>query len=188
MSVLLRPTWRRDHQILTLAFATAISRAVDEVTGVSCLLKWPNDLMVRSHKIAGILAEGTYQGSRLDNLIVGLGVNANIEMRRFPKHLRKASTSIMHELGREVDRFMLTKKIIEEMDKSYRRFESGHLDELLDEIKRLCSTIGRNVRVTTSERSLTGYAVDVGDDGQLLVRLKSGVTVQFYAADIVHLR
>jgi len=188
MSVLLRPTWPRAHQILTLAFATAASRAIGDVTSVLSVLKWPNDLMVRSRKVAGILADATYQGSRLDHLIVGLGVNVNIEMTRFPKTLRKASTSLSHELGREADRSLLTKRIIEEMDKSYQRFELGHISELLDDARRLCSTLGRKVRVTTVEGNLVGHAVGLGDDGQLLVRLNRGVTVPFYAADVVHLR
>jgi BirA family biotin operon repressor/biotin-[acetyl-CoA-carboxylase] ligase len=188
MSVLLRPAWHEAHQILTLAFATATCRAIGDVTSVSLQLKWPNDLIVRSRKVAGILAAATYVGSRLDHLIIGLGVNVNIKMARFPKTFRKASTSLSHEVGREVDRALLTKRIVEEMDKSYQRFEMGRISELLDEARVLCSTLGRKVRVATFERDFVGYAVGLGDDGQLLVRLRNGTMIPFYGADVVHLR
>jgi BirA family biotin operon repressor/biotin-[acetyl-CoA-carboxylase] ligase len=188
MSVLLRPTWPRSHQILPLAFAVATARAIGDMTKLSPVIKWPNDLLVRSRKIAGLLVEAVYKGNQLDHLILGLGVNANIQMTRLPKPLRAVSTSLSHELGREIDRTLLAKRIIQEMDDSYRRFESGHANELLDEVKRLCSTLRRIVRVSTTEREFVGRALDLGDDGQLLVRLNSGVTVPFYAADVVHLR
>jgi BirA family biotin operon repressor/biotin-[acetyl-CoA-carboxylase] ligase len=188
MSVLLRPTWPRSHQILPLAFAVATAKAIGDVTKLSPVIKWPNDLMVRSRKVAGLLAEATYKGNQLDHLIFGLGVNANIQMTRLPKALRGVSTSISHELGREINRTLLAKRIIQEMDNSYQRFESGHASELLDEAKQICSTLGRIVRVATAERKFIGRALDLGGDGQLLVRLSSGVTVPFYAADVVHLR
>ena len=188
MSLLLRPTWPRSHQILPLAFAVATARAIGDVTTLSPVIKWPNDLLVRSRKIAGLLAEAAYEGNQLHHLVVGLGINANIQMRRLPKPIRAVSTSLSHELGREIDRTLLARRTIQEMDYSYQRFESGHASELLDEAKQLCSTLGRTVRVSTAERKFIGRALDLGDDGQLLVRLNSGVTVPFYAADVVHLR
>jgi BirA family biotin operon repressor/biotin-[acetyl-CoA-carboxylase] ligase len=188
MSVLLRPTWPKSHQILPLAFAVAAARAIGDMTKLSPVIKWPNDLMVRSRKVAGLLAEAAYKGNQLDHLVLGLGVNANIQIRCLPRPLRAVSTSLSHELGREIDRTLLTKRIIQEMDNSYQRFESGHASVLLGEAKRLCSTLGRVVRVSTAEGKFVGRALDLGDDGQLLVRLSSGVTVPSYAADVVHLR
>jgi len=187
MSVLLRPTWPISHQILPLAFAVATARAIGDVAKLSPVIKWPNDLTVRSRKVAGLLAEASYKGNQLDHLIFGLGVNANIQTR-LPKALRGVSTSISHELGRDINRALLAKRIIQEMDNSYQRFESGHASELLDEAKQICSTLGRIVSVATAERKFVGRALDLGGDGQLLVRLSSGVTVPFYAADVVHLR
>jgi len=188
MSVLLRPSWPRSHQILTLAFGAAVTRAVYDVAKISSLIKWPNDLMIRSRKVAGMLAEATYEGNKLRRLIVGIGVNANINTMRFPRTIRRTSTSLSHELGRDIDRNLLTRMIIEEMDHSYRRFESGHATELLGEARRLCSTLGRKVRVTTTEGRFMCEALDLGDDGQLMARLNGGAVIPLYAADVVHLR
>jgi BirA family biotin operon repressor/biotin-[acetyl-CoA-carboxylase] ligase len=188
MSLLLKPTWSTSHQILTLAFAAAVTRAVYNVTKISSLIKWPNDLMIRSRKVAGMLAEATYEGNKLHHLIVGIGVNANINTMRFPGAIRRTSTSLSHELSRDIDRNLLTRRIIEEMDHSYRRFESGHTAELLEEARRLCSTLGRKVRVTTNEGRFMCEALDLGDDGQLMARLNGGAVIPLHAADVVHLR
>ena len=130
MSVLLRPTWPKSHQILALAFATALAGAIRAVGGISPLLKWPNDLVVQSRKIAGILAEASYDGSKLNHLVAGIGVNANIKTTLFPEELQGSVTSINREIGREVDRILLTQRILEETDDAYLRFESGQGCEL----------------------------------------------------------
>ena len=188
MSVLLRPTWPESHQILSLAFAGAVTRAIGDVTKLSSVLKWPNDLMIRSRKVAGLLVEATYQGNQLEYLILGLGINANIDIACLPKAFRGLSTSLSHELGRGVDRTMLARRIIEEVDRSYQDFESGHADELLEEVKPLCSTLGKKVQVTTTEGTFKGEALDLGNEGQLKVRMPDGTVVPFFAADVTHLR
>jgi len=188
MSVLLRPAQPASHQLLTLSFGVAVTRAIFGVTGVSGLLKWPNDVMIRSRKVAGILAESTYDGTKLKHLIVGIGVNVNIRPTLFPERLRRSATSLSQELGREIDRDLLTRRMLEEMDSTYQTFESGRINELLEEVRRICSTVGRRVRVTTVEGNFEGQARNVGDDGRLLVRLRNGRTVSVYAADVVHLR
>jgi len=188
MSILLRPKWQKSHQVPSLAFAASVAKAISTVTGLSPLVKWPNDVTVGSRKVAGILAEGAYSSNRLDRLIVGLGVNANMKPTLFPKELRGSATSLSQELGHQIDRNLLTRKILEEIDNAYGRFESGAAGELLDEARMACSTVGRKVKITSAEGSFEGEAVDVGDDGELLLRLRSGAIVRFYAADVIHIR
>jgi len=188
MSVLLKPRWPKSHQILTLAFAAAVTKAISGVAGICPLLKWPNDVMIHSRKVAGILGEARYDGSKLNHLIVGLGVNVNVKPSLFPRKLRRNATSLSQQLGREIDRNLVAQRIIEEMDRAYQMFESGLTSELLEEIKLICSTIGRKVKVTTVEGTFEGSAESIGDDGQILVRLRNGTIVSLYAADIVHLR
>ena len=188
MSILLKPTWPTSHQILILALAAAVARVVGNMTKLPSVLKWPNDLMVRSRKVAGFLAEAAYQGNQLDRLIVGLGVNVNIEMTRLPEGLRGLSTSLSHELGRDIDRTMLARRIVEEVDRSYRDFELGRASELLDDIKRLCSTLGKEVEVRTADGAFKGEALDVGRDGQLIVRMPDGAILPFHTADVTHVR
>jgi len=56
---------------------------------------------------------------------------------------RGLSTSLSRELGQEIDRTVLARRIIEKVDRSYQDFESGHTSELLEDVKLLCSTLGK---------------------------------------------
>jgi BirA family biotin operon repressor/biotin-[acetyl-CoA-carboxylase] ligase len=188
MSVFLKPAWPKSHQLLGLAFASAVARAILTCTRLLAVLKWPNDLIIESKKVSGILSEGCYANDGLTSLIVGLGINANIEIGQFGEDLRSTATSLSHECRHDVDRDLLAKEILEEMDRTYLEFESGRVDGLLNEVKRLCSTLRRTVRVIASDESFEGEAVDIDEEGQLLVRAANGATVAVHAADVVHLR
>jgi len=188
MSVLLRPRWSESHQILPLTLGAGLARAVSEVTGIATSLKWPNDIVTHSGKIAGLLAEAAFEGAVLRSLIVGFGVNANISPALLPSELWQGVTSLSRELGHETDRDLLVRRMLEEMDSRYLMFESGHHGKLLNEVRGLCSTIAREVEVRTSERTYKGLVQDIGDAGELLLRLRNGETVPFYAADVMHVR
>lgn len=187
MSLLLKPTWSKSHQILPLAFGAALTKAIRDTTGISTCLKWPNDVTVQSRKVAGILSEAIYEGDKLSSLIVGVGVNANVRTTMLPKELAGTTTSLSQELSIDVDRNLLTLRILEEMDNTYRVFEAGKGIELLNDVRQVCSTIGKKVEITTSEGSFKGEAQDIGGAGELIVRLRNGETAQFYAGDVIHL-
>lgn len=188
MSLLLKPSWPKSHQILPLALGAALTKAIRATTGISTSLKWPNDVTIQSRKVAGILSEATYEGDKLGSVIVGVGVNANVGSTTLPKGLDRIATSLSHELRRDVDRNVLTLRTLEEMDKTYRIFEAGQGTELLNDVRQVCSTIGRKVEVTTTGGHFEGEAQQIGGNGQLIVRLRNGETAQFYAGDTVHLR
>jgi len=188
MSILLKPSWPSAHQVLTLAFAAAVRKAMLDVAGIRAGLKWPNDVIIGSRKVAGILAEAEYDGAKVRWLVVGLGVNANIRPELLPHELRREATSLSQELGHEVERTQLTRRILEFVDRAYTRFESGCVSELVNDAKSACFTIGRMVKVTTMEGTFVGKALDLGVDGQLVVALKDGQKIPVYAADVVHLR
>ena len=188
MSLLLKPSLSKSHQILPLALGAAVTRAIRATTGLSTCLKWPNDVIVRSRKVAGILSEATCEGDRLASIIVGVGVNANVRRATLPRELVRIATSLSHELGKDVNRNLLTLRTLEEMDKAYLVFEAGQGIELLNDVREVCSTIGREVEITTTEARYTGEAQEIGGNGQLIVRLRNGEMAQFYAGDVVHLR
>jgi len=188
MSLLLKPTWPKSHQILPLAFGAAVTKAIRATTGISTFLKWPNDVTIQSKKLAGILSEAIYEGDKLSSLIVGVGVNANVRATMFPKELAGTAASLSQELGKDVDRNLLALRILQEMDDTYRVFEAGRRIELLNDVRQVCSTIGKRVDITTTEGSFQGEAQAVGGSGELIVRLRNGETKQFYAGDVAHLR
>jgi len=176
VSVLLRPELpAEDRHLVVVAAAVAMTDAVAETTGVIAVVKWPNDLLVGSRKLAGILAEA--QG---DVVVVGIGVN--LDWPEIPAELEEIATAANLEGGRPTTRAQL-------LDEFLVRYEARLAD--LPETRRVyrerLATIGRRVRVEIGESSLVGVATDIDDAGRLLVDVDGDLHV-ISAGDVVHLR
>jgi len=182
LSVLLRPALdaARVH-LVTIAVALAAADACREVAGFSPELKWPNDLVVNDRKLAGILAEVSIEGNALRWVVVGLGLNVNWPAE-LPHDLAGIAIAANHVAGRPVDRERLLVELLNRLEARY-----GSLDAQVEDYRARCRTIGREVRVDLPDEQLTGRAVDVDDDGHLLVETAHGTRV-VAAGDVVHVR
>jgi BirA family biotin operon repressor/biotin-[acetyl-CoA-carboxylase] ligase len=184
-SVLLRPGLRpQEATQLTVASATALRRAIKSVTGRLPEIKWPNDLLIRGKKVAGILTE---MGAELDcvrHVILGLGVDVNQDADEFPAELKKTATSLKIETGREISRAELATEILRELDLDYAKICAGKFAELADEWEAGSATIGRNVAVHIGDRRIRGRAESLDDDGALRVRTEHGHLERISGGDV----
>ena len=178
LSVLLRPTVPAAHApVYTLAAAVATTRAVREA-GVEAKIKWPNDVLVGDRKLAGILTEMEGEADRVDWLVVGIGLNANVDPGVVPA---ENATSLHAECG-GVDRRVLTQRLIEVLYDLH-----TDRDAILPAWREYADTLGRRVRVETGDRTVEGRAVDVEYPGTLDVDTGDSV-VTVAAGDCEHLR
>jgi len=174
-SILLRPALRPEEATqLTIVAATALRRAIAMVTRLKPDIKWPNDILIRGKKTAGILTEMHAEPDQIKHLVIGIGVDVNLEASELPLELRHAATSLQIETGRLLDRADLARCILEELDADYARLASGRFSEIADEWEKHCSTLGRRVSIRLGERLLSGCAEALGEDGALLVRSEHG--------------
>jgi BirA family biotin operon repressor/biotin-[acetyl-CoA-carboxylase] ligase len=185
-SVLLRPDLPpQETTQLTILSATAIRRAIKTVTGLSAEIKWPNDLLLRGRKVAGILTELSAELDRVRHVIVGIGVDVNQDAQGFPGELRKTATSLKIESGAEVSRPELAVEILRELDHDYARLGPGKFSEVADEWEAACVTIGRNVTVHAGDRRFKGRAESLDDDGALLIRTEHGHLERVMGGDVI---
>jgi BirA family biotin operon repressor/biotin-[acetyl-CoA-carboxylase] ligase len=174
-SILLRPDLRpQEATQLTVASATALRRAIQNVTGLSPEIKWPNDILVGGKKVAGILTELSAELDRVRHVILGVGVDVNLGAGEFPPELRKLATSLKIESGRAFSRPELAATILRELDFDYARICAGKFTAVADEWEAHCTTIGRDVTVQIGGRKLRGRAESLDDDGALLLRTEHG--------------
>lgn len=179
LSVLLRPDIPPTRApAFTLAAAVATTRAV-RGAGVDASIKWPNDVLVGDRKLAGILTEMEGEADRVSWLIVGVGINANVDASELPGD--RSAATLREEAG-DVDRRAITQSLLEEF---YRLSRSS--DEILSAWRELSSTLGRRVRIQTEGEEITGEAVDVRSPGTLVVETETG-TREVSAGDCEHLR
>ena len=174
-SLLLRPNLRpQEATQLTVASATALRRAIHSETGLNPEIKWPNDILVRGRKVAGILTEMSAELDRIQQIILGIGVNVNTSASEFQPELRKLATSLKIESGKAISRADLATAILYELDCDYARVCAGGFTALADEWEAHCTTIGRNVTIQIGGRRLCGRAESLSDDGALLLRTEHG--------------
>src|SRR4051812_25897841 len=174
-SVLLRPNLRpQETTQLTVASATALRRAIQAHTALEPEIKWPNDILIGGKKVAGILTELNAELDRVKYVILGIGVDVNLNAGDFPIELRKAATSLKAELGRPLSRAELAVVILRELDADYGRICSGDFPAVADEWEAHCTTIGQNVTIRIGERQIRGRAESLDEDGALLLRTTHG--------------
>ena len=184
-SVLLRPDLRpQEVTRLTVASATALRRAIELQTGLKPEIKWPNDILISGSKVAGILTELSAELDRIKYLILGIGVNVNLNPGDFPAELRRLATSLKAELGQPVSRPELAVAILRELDHDYARIDPGQFAALADEWEEHGATIGREVVIRTGDRQIRGRAESLGDDGELLLRTIHGHLERITGGDV----
>lgn len=179
ISIILRPGLPLSclPQISLLA-GVAVAEAVGEESGLPVTLAWPNDLLIRGRKVAGILAESVTSGA---GPVVILGIGVNVNQTRFPEDLAGRATSLGLEGGRAFDRERLLKALLVRLEVWYRRWATEGFAPIREAWRRGSGTLGQRVTV---EEGIGGIAVDLAEDGALLVRTDTGALVRRVAGEL----
>ena len=167
---------------INMAVSIAISRVLFALYGLQAGIKWPNDLLVNERKICGILTEISAEMDKLDFAVVGIGINANLDVSEFPDQWM--ATSLSCELGHDVSRDELIKRLIEEIDFVY---EELMAKEIHAEWCKRSATLEKQVRISTFHGDIEGKAIDLSEDGALRLKTPNG-EISMLAGDCVHLR
>ena len=185
-SILLKPKIN-PKEIFKLTFLTAvvIGSTLRKVFQLNTQIKWPNDILINGKKVCGILSERFTPLSGLNSVIVGIGINVNIDVNSFPQHLQLAVTSIKHELHKEIDREHLLSMLLMEFEKYYLLLTEETFEPILEEWKALTCTLDRYIEVENPDRTIHGKAIDIDRDGALLIKLENGSIHRVIAGDII---
>lgn len=190
LSMLLRPEVPKERWgWLPLLVGVAAGSALSAAAEVEVRLKWPNDLLVtvdgEERKLGGILAEAAG-----DAVVVGIGLNVSLRAEELPV---PAAGSLALAGSAVTDREILLRALLRTFEDLYLEWVAGGGDPGLSGLRPAyraqCATLGRRVRVELpGDRVLLGEAVDVDEDGRLVVRDSGGGSTAVGAGDVVHVR
>ncbi len=180
LSIILRPTLIPLTHLIMVA-SLAVTHSIETVTSLSTQIKWPNDILIRGKKVAGILTEGELRGNGVDFVIIGIGLNINLDPATLPQ-IPATATSLSQELRREVPPTRLVQCLLSETEKLYLAASGG--EPLHQEWQQRLETLGKRVRVKFGKTVEVGYAESVDSDGSLLLRHPDGTLVRIVAGDI----
>jgi BirA family biotin operon repressor/biotin-[acetyl-CoA-carboxylase] ligase len=185
LSSVVRPNIQpRDATGLTLFSAVACASALRQSCGIPVFIKWPNDLLVGSRKIGGILTEIRADMDHISYAVIGIGINVNLPEQDMPEELRKIATSVLIESGKTFSRTSLAAATIKEFDRWYMLLLNGGKKEITERWIELSSTIGKHVRLAAGDRIFEGIAEGIDDEGLLIVQMADGSFRKFSAGDV----
>lgn len=140
-----------------------------ETYGASAQIKWPNDVLIDGKKIAGILAETSIKSSKLEGLVLGVGINLNSTEEEIAKIDQKA-TSLNLEIDKKVDKELFLREIISRFFERYDEFLSTGFNMIKNDYTQRCSFLGSQITVKEPGTSLNAIAESILDDGSLRVK------------------
>lgn len=179
-SIILKP---KDKTLpLQMIIGVAVCDAL-KTLGIDANLKWPNDVIIGTKKIAGILAEvqSRLLSGRDDAMILGIGLNLNIQ--EFPKEIKETASSLFLETGQVFDKQEILELLFNKIEQKYRELEQGKIQELLNEWRNYSITLGKPVEIKTPTEILQGKAMDIDKNGVLLLELPSGSIRKIFAGE-----
>ena len=178
MSLLLRPDRALKASYaasLSLVLGLACAEAIESATLLPADIKWPNDILVNGRKVCGILMETSIDGSQVNYVIAGIGVNANNDCADFPEEFRRHATSLSQELGQTLSTEKLAGHLLHAIDKHYQAFMAGDLQGIITAYKDKCLTLHKRVSVAIGgQNTLAGVAADISPEGHLILNTDSG--------------
>ena len=144
-----------------------LARVIREVFQIDARVKWPNDILVDERKISGMLSELEAEADRVSFINIGMGINVNND----PSGAEPKSSSLQKIAGRPISRKDLLTRFLEEFNGAMKRAD---FENVIPEWKKYTVTLGRHVRIVTQREESEGLAVDVDENGALVLELADG--------------
>jgi BirA family transcriptional regulator, biotin operon repressor / biotin---[acetyl-CoA-carboxylase] ligase len=173
-SVLVRPQIPPAHApLLTIVAGLAARDAVAEELTAIPDIRWPNDLLVRGRKFAGILTEMHAEPDRLHYAVIGIGINVN--QQRLPAEIQEIATSLRIESGKMHSRMEIVVRLLRHLDRYYNLYLADGYAPILRRFGEVSSYFrGKRVRITTTRETFTGTTAGLEASGVLRVARDDG--------------
>jgi BirA family biotin operon repressor/biotin-[acetyl-CoA-carboxylase] ligase len=185
LSVILRPDIPPSQaSLITLMAAVAVAEGVEHFSGLHPAIKWPNDILLKNRKVAGLLNEIHSETDRIHFVILGIGVNLNMDKKLFAKEIRSVATSLKMETGKTVSRKEFVSCLLEALEKWYTLFLREGGKPVLKAWRERARIKGKPVKVTSFGETLLGRAVDVDSEGRLILETEGGERKRIVAGDV----
>jgi len=182
LSLLLRPPLPpAELPKITLMAAVAVVTALQTACRVNTGIKWPNDIIHQGKKLGGILTEMETESDAISHVVVGIGLNINTPV--FPEYLRETATSLAGA-GVTYPRLPIIRALLAAMDGLYGRFLQQDFAAILSQWRQQAVMLGKSVTIRRGEVVHTGVALDVAEDGALLLARPDGGVEKIFSGEI----
>ena len=178
-----------DHSkipMITLTTGISVKKALDRIGIKDAEIKWPNDVMINDKKVCGILTEAITKFNTIESVIIGVGIDANFDIKSLPEELQEGTTTLAHELGHKVDENEVIKVFLEEFEKMGLIFHEGGFESILKEWRKYSYSIGKIVEVREPfSKSFDAYVLGISREGALVVEKIDGTLEKVISGECI---
>ena len=190
-SIILHPKFDISNiTLFPIASSLALSYAIQKTCKVSTELKWPNDLTIKGKKLAGMLVDASFESNKIENLVLGVGINFNVNVKEIEKILKRTENyygiSSLNQYKNKGEAIKLIQSFLLELERIYVELNNNQTKKIIKEWTKRSSTIGKKIEINTNEGKIKGEAIKIDNDGGLMIKEK-GKTKKVFAGDIIHL-
>ena len=190
-SIILHPKFDISNTTLfPIAASLALSYAIEKTCKITTELKWPNDLTIKGKKLAGMLVDASLESNKIENLVLGVGINFEINTKEMEKILKKTpnfyGVTSLSEQKNKTKPIQLIQSFLLELENIYEELNNNQCKKIISKWTEKSSTIGKKIQVDTHQGKIKGDAIKIDDDGGLIVKEKDK-TKKIFAGDIIHL-
>lgn len=183
MSLILRPAFAPQYApMLTLVMGLSVAQAMKKL-GIDVSIKWPNDAVVSGKKICGILTEMSLEGISIREVVIGVGINVNLET--IDEEIKDVASSLYLETEKRYDRNEIINLVMQQFEINYEKYaETLDLTYLVDDYNSLLINKDKQVRVLDPKEPFEGIARGINVQGELLVEREDGEVVAVGAGEV----
>ena len=182
-SLLLRPHCTpQQASRMTLLAGLAVCRALQKEIKVDARIKWPNDIVIGSRKVCGILTEMGAEMEQIEYVVIGIGIN--IHDGCYPPELKERAVSLDEATGKTWNRAAVLRAILTEFEEILQENERCGLQILLSEYRSQCVTLGRTVSCSRPDGEIRGQAMGITEEGELIIQTENGEKAVIYSGEV----
>lgn len=191
LSIILHPKF--DISVITLfpiASALALSNAIEKTMNIKSELKWPNDITINGKKVSGMLVDASIESNKIENMILGVGINYNVEVKQIEKILKTTpnfyGVASLSEHSKITKPVLLVQSFLFELEEIYNLLNNGDTKKIIKDWTKKSSTIGQDIEVDTENGKIKGKALKIDDDGALVISTNKK-NKRITSGDVVHI-
>ena len=174
--------------LIPILSAVALSKSIKLVLGIETEVKWPNDITMNGKKVAGVLVDASFQTNSIDYLILGIGINFDIDTKKLEKRLTKTPNfygiDSLRKKENKTPPKTLLKEFLLQFEKNLFQLDKGEKSKIVKEWTKRAAGIGKKITINTSNGKISGISQGIDNDGALKIKTKNE-TKKIYVGDVV---
>ena len=174
--------------LIPILSAVALSKSIKSVLGIDTEVKWPNDITLNGKKVAGVLVDASFQANKIDYLILGIGINFDIDAKKLEKRLSKTPNFYgINSLRKKDDKIppkLLLKEFLLQFEKNLSQLDNGEKLKIVKEWTKRAVGIGKKITINTSNGKISGISKGIDNDGALKLKTSKDMK-KIFVGDVV---